>query len=215
MCAMKTIVKRRNGAVIETTLPDGSLLLIRAVKPSDRAHLLSGFESLSFRSRFFRFLSAIKRLSDKDLDRFTAPGNDDHRAFGALDISGETPVPVAIARYERFPEERDKAEMAVTVVDAYQGRGVGTLIIGVNACCAARAGIGQFIAFVHRENHAMTSLLRALGATAASHSESELRLVLPIHRDPAAYPDNRRGDLMRDAYRLMEAAGESVGGPSG
>lgn len=191
--------------MVETTLADGTRLLIRAVTPSDRKHLLSGFERLSFQSRFFRFLSAIKRLSDQDLERFTAPGDDDHRAFGALDISGRTPVPVAIARYGRFPQERDKAEMAVTVVDAYHGRGVGTLVIGVNACCAARAGIVQFIAFVHRDNHAMATLLRSLGATALPHSETELRLALPIHRDPALYPANRRGDLMRKAYRLMGA----------
>jgi RimJ/RimL family protein N-acetyltransferase len=190
--------------LFETDLNDGTRVLVRAVTPADRVHLLEGFEHLSQRSRFFRFLSAISRLSEEDLERFTSPGDDSRQAFGALDVTQAVPVPMAIVRYERLaPEE---AEMAVTVTDRYQGKGVGTLMIGTAACCAARAGIRRFVAFVHPQNVGMAGLMTALGASLVDAGDYENRFEMPVHADPALYPANRQGDGMRRAYRLIADA---------
>ncbi|WP_099868126.1 GNAT family N-acetyltransferase [Pararhizobium haloflavum] len=199
--------------MFEIDIKDGRLL-VRPVVPGDKRHLLAGFEHLSQRSRFFRFLSMMSRLSDEDLKRFTSEGNDEHRAFGALDIGETPPVPVAIARYERFDDLPDAAEMAITVVDAYQGRGIGTLMIGAIAYCATGVGITRFIAYVHRENHGMIALLRAAGGTVQHSAETELTFVLPLSSDPALYPMGRSGDRLRQAYALMaDPTSATVGAP--
>lgn len=190
-----------------TTLGDGTRVRVRPVEPGDRGHLLAGFEQLSERSRFFRFLSAVSRLSESDLQRFTASGNDDHRAYGVLDESHDPALPAAIARYERLEADPDKAEMAITVLDAYQCRGAGSLLLGALAFCAVRAGISTFVAFVHSENLAMARLLTALGARLEQQSDSERIYHMPIHADPQRYPANVPGERVRTAYALMAGKG--------
>lgn len=186
-----------------TKLDDGTEILVRPVVPADRQRLLSGFEELSERSRFFRFLRAINRLSNESLERFTAEGTDDHRALGVLDIGGSVPISVAIGRYERFEASPEKAEMAVTVLDRYQGKGVGALLIGALAACAVRSSISTFVAFVHPENRGMIALMLQLGAERAGGRETELVYHLPLHRDASRYPLGRAGERLRLAYGLV------------
>jgi RimJ/RimL family protein N-acetyltransferase len=189
----------------ELDLPEGPRLLVRPVVPADRGKLLAGFDRLSERSRFFRFLGAMSRLSPEDLDRFTAAGDANHGAFGALDISGATPIPVAIARYERFADGSALAEMAVTVVDAYQGRGVGTVMVAATAYCSARAGIEALIAFVHPENAGMSHLLQSLGAITENRSPSEICYRLPVYTDAQRYPATARGVMLRQTFAAITA----------
>lgn len=194
----------------EIDLPDGLRLRVRPVVPSDRDRLLAGFERLSERSRFFRFLGAVRELSAEDLDRFTAAADANHGVFGAIDISSAVPVPCAIARYERFADGSALAEMAVTVIDAYQGRGVGTVMVATTAYCAARAGIEALIAFVHPENTGMSYLLLSLGAVVENRSPSEICYRLPITTRWEDYPANARRAALRVTFEAMEEAGQRI-----
>jgi len=202
--------------MFRTRIADDLDLLVRTVEPADRAHLLAGFSHLSERSRFFRFLGGVTRLSEKDLARFTARSNSEHCAIGALNMSVVPPDPVAIARYERLDTDQESAEMAVTVIDTYQGRGVGPLLIGAIAFCAAEAGIKRFVAYVHPENRGMIQLMISLGAHIADAAEGEITFDMPLHRDAGGYPDTRVGKQMRLAYDLMaHHAPESAARPTG
>ena len=202
--------------MFRTRIADDLDLLVRTVEPADRAHLLAGFSHLSERSRFFRFLGGVTRLSEKDLARFTARANSEHCAIGALNMSVVPPDPVAIARYERLDTDQESAEMAVTVIDAYQGRGVGPLFIGAIAFCAAEAGIKRFVAYVHPENRGMIQLMISLGAHIADAAEGEITFDMPLHHDAGGYPDTRAGKQMRLAYGLMaHHAPESAARPTG
>ncbi|AZN70536.1 N-acetyltransferase [Georhizobium profundi] len=202
--------------MFRTRIADDLDLLVRTVEPADKAHLLAGFSHLSERSRFFRFLGGVTRLSEKDLVRFTARSNSEHCAIGALNMSVVPPDPVAIARYERLDTDQESAEMAVTVIDAYQGRGVGPLLIGAIAFCAAEAGIKRFVAYVHPENRGMIQLMISLGAHIADAAEGEITFDMPLHRDAGGYPDTRAGKQMRLAYDLMaHHAPESAARPTG
>lgn len=202
--------------MFRTRLADDLDLLVRAVVPADKNHLLAGFSHLSERSRFFRFLGGVTRLSESDLVRFTAHSNAQHCAIGALNMSVVPPDPVAIARYERLDTDRESAEMAVTVIDAYQGYGVGPLLIGAIAFCAAEAEIKRFVAYVHPENRGMIHLMISLGAHIVDAAEGEITFDMPLHRDAWAYPDTRAGRQVRLAYGLMaHHAPEAAAGPIG
>jgi len=99
-------------------------VLIRPVHGTDAPLLADGFARLSARSRQMRFLMAKRELSPAELRYFTEIDHHDHEALGAVDrASGRG---VGVARYVRSAEDARSAEIAVTVVDEWQGRGLGT-----------------------------------------------------------------------------------------
>jgi GNAT superfamily N-acetyltransferase len=115
----------------QVVLRDGSAVLIRPVRGTDAALLADGFARLSERSRRFRFLGRKTTLTEADLRYFTNVDHHDHEALGALDhVRGGG---VGIARYVRDRENPAAAEIAVTVVDDWQGRGLGTELLAEDA----------------------------------------------------------------------------------
>ena len=109
-----------------------------------------------------RFLMAKQELSPSELRYFTSVDHHDHEALGALDHDDGRGV--AIARYIRHPAEPDAAEIALTVIDDWQRRGLGTELLGRLADRACQEGIRRFTALVAAENAAMSGLLDSLRA---------------------------------------------------
>lgn len=186
------------------TLRDGTRVLLREAHVSDAALVRLGFEQLSDRSRQFRFLRALRRLSEDDLS-FLA-GADGNGVIGALDLAAELPAPVGLARFVRLPGRLEAAEVAITVIDRHQGRGLGTLLFGCLAWQAERAGILGFLALVHVANRQMRRLLEDLGAVPEDDHGGELQYFLRLHADPADFPATPAGDAFRSAYALAESA---------
>ena len=109
-----------------------------------------------------RFLGPKAALSAAELRYFTDVDHRDHEALGALDhVRGGG---VGIARYVRDREDPYAAEIAVTVIDGWQGRGLGTELLARLSERACQEGIRRFTAAVAADNAAMTGLLRNLGA---------------------------------------------------
>ena len=184
------------------TLRNGKTVLIRPVTKADKHLLEIGFEHLSERSRYFRFLRPIKRLSDKELDYFTDVRGPDHFAVAALDVSSASSDPAGIGRYVRLDPETEKAEFAITVVDSHQGAGLGSLLFGTLAHHAVGNGIAEFIGLVHRENKPMLRLLSELDANVVQLDAFEEERCIALHRDPDLYPATPTGEAIRQAYRL-------------
>ncbi len=140
-------------------LRDGSMVRIRQGRSPDRELLLRGFERLSPESRYRRFLAATPELSAPMVDYLTAVDHHDHEAIVALDESGEG---VGVARYVRHPDRADAAEAAVTVIDDWQGRGLGTLLLEVLSARAREEGITTLTALMLGNNQEMMDLITAL-----------------------------------------------------
>jgi len=122
-------------------LRDGSAVLIRPVRPEDAGLLEDGLAGL-------RYLTGVDHR--------------DHEALGALDhVRGGG---VGIARYVRDREDPYAAEIAVTVIDGWQGRGLGTELLARLSERACQEGIRRFTAAVAADNAPMTGLLLNLGA---------------------------------------------------
>lgn len=96
-----------------------------------------------------------------------------------------------------MPDQPDVAEVAVTVLDAYQGRGLGTLLLGLLSRDAATHGIRTFRAYVLEHNAAMLRIFRDLGATVARHEGSVLQVDVPVPEDAAMLPDTPTGRVFR------------------
>jgi RimJ/RimL family protein N-acetyltransferase len=144
-------------------LRDGSTVLIRPVRGADAPLLADGFARLSERSRRLRFLGRKRTLTEAELRFFTDVDHYDHEALGALDhVRGGG---VGIARYVRDHENPAAAEIAVTIVDDWQGRGLGTELLARLAERAREEGIRRFTAVVADGNAAASGLLRSSGAS--------------------------------------------------
>jgi RimJ/RimL family protein N-acetyltransferase len=157
---------RRAGATSavagQVVLRDGSAVLIRPVRSTDAPLLADGFARLSERSRRLRFLGRKNTLTEADLRYFTDVDHHDHEALGAVDhVRGGG---VGIARYVRDREDPNAAEIAVTIVDDWQGRGLGTELLARLSDRACQEGIGRFTALVAADNAAAAGLLRSSGA---------------------------------------------------
>src|SRR5215467_7761995 len=149
-------------------LRDGSKVLIRQVQNTDAPLLADGFARLSPQSRQMRFLTRKKELSRAELRYFTDVDHHDHEALGALNHADGRGV--GIARYIRHTEDPQAAEIAVTIVDDWQGRGLGTELLARLTARARSEGIHRFTALVAEDNVAMAGLLRNMHACLAGRS---------------------------------------------
>src|SRR5215468_9681455 len=143
-------------------LRDGSKVLIRQVQPADAPLLADGFARLSKKSRRMRFLSGKDQLSAAELRYFTDLDHHNHEALGALDQADGRGV--GVARYVRDADDPHAAEIAVTIVDDWQGRGLGTELLTRLSGRARSEGICRFTALVADDNMAMAGLLRKMSA---------------------------------------------------
>jgi GNAT superfamily N-acetyltransferase len=176
----------------EVGLADGTRLRIRPIVPEDKPLLRDGLERLSPRSRFMRFLQPVDRLTEDQLAYLTELDYDDHFAWGAIALDEPGEPGVGVARYVRDPGDRTVAEAAVVVVDDYQGRGVGTVLLEVLAESALQHGIDRFRAYVATSNDTVVDALRMLGARIRGEDGdlvADLPLPLPAGttRDTALY----------------------------
>jgi RimJ/RimL family protein N-acetyltransferase len=148
-------------------LRDGSQVLIRPVRATDAPLLADGFARLSARSRQMRFLTAKQTLSAAELRFFTEVDHYDHEAIGALSPADGRGV--GIARYVRDPGDPGAADIAVTIADDWQGRGLGTELLAQLSDRARQAGICRFTATVAYGNAAMAAVLQKMGAELAGY----------------------------------------------
>ena len=160
------------------TLRDGSKVLIRQIQPADAPLLADGFARLSGKSRQLRFLSRKDRLSVAELRYFTDLDHRDHEALGALDQADGRGV--GVARYVRDAKDPRAAEVAVTIVDDWQGRGLGAELLARLSDRARSEGICRFTALVAEDNRAMAGLLRTMSASLTGRSHGTAEYEIPL-----------------------------------
>ena len=148
-------VAHRAGDVV---LKDGSTVQVRPMRPEDDKALLALFQSLSERSLWLRFYSLLKGAA---LAAEACRETNLDRAFGLVALSGAEEKIVGHAFYASIDEQR--AEVAFTIGDDFQRRGLGTLLLGQLAEVAAANGIQTFEAEVVAANHAMIRVFRESG----------------------------------------------------
>jgi GNAT superfamily N-acetyltransferase len=153
------------GSPDEIRTRDGARLTVRPIEPGDKKALVRGFEHLGEESRHRRFLAPIRHLTRSELAYFTELDHRNHEALVAFDGDGEL---VGVARYVRLDDRPGLAEVAVTVPDDWQGRGVGTALLDRLSRRARANGVRSFLGICLADNREMQELLRELGPTSRS-----------------------------------------------
>jgi RimJ/RimL family protein N-acetyltransferase len=157
-------------ATAQITLRDGATLDVRPVESGDAQLLEDALEHLSPRSRYRRFLAPVDHLEARQLHYLTTIDHERHEALIALDPASKEAV--AVARYVELAEDPETAEIAVTVADAWQGRGVGTALMNLLAAKARAHGLRRFSGLMLSENVAMFKLMRSLGFVVAQRHDA-------------------------------------------
>jgi GNAT superfamily N-acetyltransferase len=178
-------------------LRDGSRVLIRPLRADDRQRLRAHLEQLSRHSRYLRYHAAMPRVSERLVDYMTAVDQCDHVALVAVDEDRAGQPVIGEARYVRMPTCPEVAEAAITVADEYQGRGLGTLLLGVLGQRARSCGVSQFRSYVLGSNRAMLELLDELGAVRHLESDDVFVVDVAIPDDPRDLPETAAGRVLR------------------
>jgi len=143
------------------TLRDGSRVDVRPIEPADACRLRRMFERLSPASVYFRFFAPIQRPRPGLLEHLASVDHDRREALVAV-VDDEI---VAVARYEGG-STGEAAELAVTVEDAWQRRGLGAFLSRRLAGLARSRGFTAFRASVLGENRAALALVQSLAPDA-------------------------------------------------
>jgi RimJ/RimL family protein N-acetyltransferase len=152
--------------VIEETSPErivlasGSSATISELRPEHARLVVEGFEHLSPRSRYLRFFTPKSELSPNELWRLMDIDGHERFALGASVRRDSEWVPAAVARFARVHSQPDSAEPALTVVDEFQGLGLGTALYARLVRAAQSRGYSRFIAEVLPENERMLRIFR-------------------------------------------------------
>jgi len=157
----------------EVVLRDGTRAWLRPIRPDDKDQLQRGLRELSPEGRFARFHTPVERLSEAELCYLTEIDHVDHAAWVAIDQDAPDQPGMGVGRYVRLSAEPHVAEAAITVVDRYQGLGLGRLLLELLARHARVHGITTFRNYVLSSNRGMIALLQRYGAHRVDDDDSD------------------------------------------
>lgn len=184
-------------------LADGTQIMLRPIRPDDDALEKAFICGLSRDSRYNRLLSS-RALTPEELRRLTRIDYEREMALVAVSGHGAQAQLLGVARYHRDADAAG-AEFALVVADAWQRRGVGTLLLQLLLQHARTAGIVRLHGITLASNQAMQMLARKLGfvqhADAQDATVRELeKMLTPATRPLAEYaPLGRQQAAANDA----------------
>jgi len=138
-------------------------IVTREAVPGDfERYFDEGFRELSAESRHLRFFTAVRQLPDNVRERLADVDGWRNAAIVAFDAAVMMPdhpegKPIGVARW--MGSEDGPPELSITIIDAYQGMGVGTRLMDALLALARKRGVRRIIADVLRENTGMRSLV--------------------------------------------------------
>lgn len=151
----------------QVRLRDGTQAWVTELRPEDRERLAQEYAALSTETKRRRFLAPVDRLSGPMLRHLVDDVDGvDHVALALAALtSAHTTEPVALGRMVRYAGAPEAADVAVTVKDAWQGRGVATTLLRV-LVAHRPPGVVRLATEVQADNDASLAMLRRLGPTA-------------------------------------------------
>ena len=201
---------------VDVILRDGSTLRLRAPGQADRQSLLRFFQELSSRSLYLRF-HGYPTVDEHLVEPVLEPDWAERGALVGSVTEGDEDRIVAVANYVRL-RDLTTAEIAFTVADAYQGRGIGTRLLERLAALAAVHGIERFVGEVLAGNTAMIGVFEGVGFEVSRTLEGgEVEMTFPIAATPdyaSRVEERDHGAVVASLRPFFEARSVAVLGAS-
>ncbi|ORV83084.1 acetyltransferase [Mycobacterium interjectum] len=180
---------------------DGTHLMLRPVLPGDDERTVRGHIQFSSETLYRRFMTArvptpalLHYLSEVDYV--------DHFVWVVTD--GDDPV--ADGRFVRDERDPTVAEIAFTVADAYQGRGIGSFLISALSIAARVDGVERFSARMLSDNLPMRTIMDRYGAVWQREDVGVITTVIDVPRR-LAFGRHLADQIKRVARQVIEAVG--------
>ncbi len=180
---------------VTVELADGTPVRVRPIVPADKERLVAGLRRLSPQSRYLRFLRPVDHLSREELAYLTEIDYENHFAWGA-ELAG---VGIGLARYVRLADQPEVAEAAVAVLDDYQGRGLGTILLDLLAESAVQHGIKRFRSYVLKANQRVLEALDRPEVEVIDDEDGILAVEMPLPLRASALRDSALYATLRAA----------------
>jgi CRP-like cAMP-binding protein len=204
-------VRQRLAAFI-TPIPiqvrDGTELLLRPVLPGDTERTMQGHVEFSSETLYRRFMSP-RVPSPALMDYLSEVDYVDHFVWVVCDATDESAgYPVADARFVRDEHEPTVAEVAFTVADAYQRRGIGTFLMGALSVAARVDGVEKFSGRVLSDNLPMRTIMDHYGAVWQRDDVGVVTTIIDVP-DARHLPFGREtaDRIKRVAHQVIHAVG--------
>ena len=154
------MVEPSNYSAVEK-LRNGERIVIRALRPQDRDDLMAAVDRTSGDSLYRRFFAVRRHFTETEESFDLNVDFVSHVALVALADENGQPIIIGGGRY--VVGEPGQAEIAFTVVDKYQGRGLGAALLRHLAMIARQAGLRELVAYVLPDNRAMLKVFEKSG----------------------------------------------------
>lgn len=184
----------------------GQWFHLRPLRVTDRAALREAFRRLSAQSRQRRFGYSKQSLNDEELRFFTELDGFNHQALGTFELAGygHEGELVGVARYIRLAEGCEVAEVAITVIDEFQARGLARLLLHHLALAGLRNGLRRFRFYFLADNRRMRALVtrpcwraRFSGGESLVAAECAVTDMLALPSDTADAGQDTADELLR------------------
>ena len=175
-------------------LADGERIVLRPVLPQDAPLLQDFVRGLSREARHFRFMRGLAELPQGLLERLTRIDYETHQALLAIAVENDEETVVGEARYVE-DDDPASAELAVSIADRWQGKGIASLLIERLARDAAAHGYAHLVGHTLRDNDRMLHIARKAGMAVLNNAGDPT--TLRLSRDLRARPED--STALRDA----------------
>jgi acetyltransferase len=149
------------------TLPDGTDVTIRAIKPEDADLEVNFVRKLSAETKYFRFMNTMRELPPAMVVRLTQIDYDREMAFVATVTEDDQETEIGVCRYAVNPDG-ESCEFAVVVADDWQHRGLARRLMGVLIETARNRGLVYMNGVFLANNDRMLRFVQSLGFVLSS-----------------------------------------------
>ena len=177
-------------------LIDGTDVIFREIIPEDKERIQKGLKLLSDNSIYTRFFSPVTKFSDKLLEYLTKVDQKNHVAWGVMCPQHPELPGLGICRFIRSEKYQNRAEFAITIIDDFQSKGLGTEFLALLYILASFHKIEMLCGTALNANKAMINRFKLIGAK-VSWNAGECELHIPIYKDYEKFEKNKYSDLFK------------------
>ncbi len=153
---------------------------IASLTPADRAHIQAGLKYMSHESIRNRFMGSKRDFTEKELDYLTSLDGLNHYAVGVEEA--EAPHRgVGVIRMVRSESDGEEAEVAITIIDDYQKKGLGSVLLDVLFLAAKERKVSKFSFTFFAQNEGIMKLIEKKGVPLVIRSHDSVRMVLKLN----------------------------------
>ncbi|HPM22891.1 MAG TPA: GNAT family N-acetyltransferase [Phycisphaerae bacterium] len=168
------------------TTRTGEKIFVRPIRPDDEPMMREMFYNFSEQTKYLRYHAALKSMPHNKMQVFCTIDYDTEMAIVGLYGQPGAEEVVGVARYMTDPE-RLVAEVAFTVQDNWQRKGLGTYFFERLLHIARERGIRTFHAYVLVENSGMLKIFHRSGLVVETQTEGDVvRVTMNIPKEAAA-----------------------------